>query len=237
MADPTKSERAKQAWATRRANAAAAGTAPKRRVAPPPPPGGSGVRDAFGNEAPTTRAPQRAGRPPLRDGVRGRSGEILTRGRVSGHGYVNEFDVPADVRDPDWDLYWARSSTHGKPDAANLNELYDNGWRPASPKNYGRIMPDMRGKESIERDGLILMERPMALTYEALDEQRRDALELRNIQAEAFGGRNLPKGFDQGHRTRDGKFDASKNIKRGRFEQSPREAQPAYEYAGPGDDD
>jgi len=173
----------------------------------------------------------------LRDGeALGRSGEILTRGRVSAHGYANEFEIPERARDPKWDLMWARTAAHGKPDPANLNELYENGWRPASPKNYPSVMPDMKGRETIERDGLMLMERPMQLSQIALAEARQEALDLREIQTEAFGNRKLPKGFDKGGRSRDGKFDASKKLNR-TLERAPSEAKPTYEYAGPGDDD
>jgi hypothetical protein len=220
-ADPERSAKAKAAWETRRANKAKAA--------------GSGVRDSFGNEAPTTRRP--VNRAPMRpaDGqVRGRSGEILTRGRTSGSGYFSEFDIPEHLRDPNWDLIWGRQSVHGKPDPANINMLHDNGWRPASRENYKSVMPDLQQGGIIERDGLILMERPMALSHEALDEARRDALELREVQTEAFGGRKLPKGFDKGYyaRNRDGTaMDGRKNIKRGEFERAPKELRPAYEYA------
>lgn len=205
----------------------------------------AGVTDAFGNPAPTTPPPVKRppgrprGRPVVRgsDGaIRGRSGEILTRSRISAHGFVNEFDIPDAVRDPSWDLYWARSTCHGKPDQANINALYDNGWRPASPKNYPRILPDQIGKESIERDGLILMERPMALTQQSLAENYQDALDLRVMQAEAFGSRKLPRAFAQGTRSRDGKFDARKTLVREAPQPAPRETRPAYEYASPDDD-
>lgn len=206
------------------------------------------VKDALGKPVPTTGKPKAAakpaasgGRPVRRRELRpgeaiGRSGEILTRNRVSGDGYVNEFEIPESARDPNFDLYWARTTTHGKPDPANINELYDNGWRPASPKNYSRVMPDMAGKEVIERDGLMLMERPWALSQQAFDEQQQLAVELREIQTEAFGNRKLPKGFDKGRRSKDGKFNASKILNRS-LEQAPKEARPTYEYASPGDDE
>ncbi len=173
----------------------------------------------------------------LRNGeVVGRNGEILTRNRVSGDGYINEFDIPSSVIDPDWSLHWARTSCNGKADNANINELYDNGWRPASPKNYEKVMPDMRGKETIERDGLMLMERPVRLTQEAIEEQHQAALELREIQGEAFGKRKLPNGFEKGRKAGKGNFNASKILNR-TVEQAPKEARPQYAYATPGDDD
>ncbi len=168
------------------------------------------------------------------DQVIGRNGEILTRNRVSGDGYVNEFDIPESFKDPDYDLYWARTSTHGKADQANLNELYDNGWRPAAPKDYAKIMPDMAGKATIERDGLMLMERPWKLSQQAIAEERETAIRLREIQGEAFGGRKLAKGFEAGRKSSNGKFNASKILNRG-LERAPAETRPQYEYAGPDD--
>lgn len=188
----------------------------------------------------STAAPEAGGRPVARKALRngeayGRNGEVLTRNRVSGDGYINEFDIPLAFRDNDFDLQWARVSCHGKADNANINELYDNGWRPASPKNYTKVMPDMKDKATIERDGLMLMERPYILTQQALEEQRSLALELREIQGETFGKRKLPKGFSQGRKARDGNFNAAKMLNR-TLEQSPREAKPSYVYAT-GDDE
>lgn len=191
---------------------------------------------------PTTAPVAKRGRPVVRKtdlpsgSVVGRNGEILTRSRTSASGYVNEYDIPVSARDPNWDLYWARVSTHGKGDNANINALHDNGWRPASPKDYVRVMPDMRGKDVIERDGLMLMERPMELSRQSLAEDYGEAVDLRNISAETFGSRKLPTGFDKGRKSRKGNFDASKKIVRGEYVQSPREARPAYEYAD-GDDE
>lgn len=190
--------------------------------------------------APKTAPRAAGGRPVARKALRegqviGRNGEVLTRNRVSGDGYYNEFDIPMAYRDNDFDLQWARVSCHGKPDNANINELYDNGWRPASPKNYAKVMPDQASKATIERDGLMLMERPWILTQQALEEQRGLALELREIQGETFGKRKLPKGFTTGRKARDGNFNAAKMLNR-TLEQSPREAKPSYVYAT-GDDD
>jgi hypothetical protein len=207
------------------------------------------VRDAFGNEAPTTRDPthgpaapkgrgakRAATRQPLRSGqVLSRDGEVLTRQRLSGGGHVNEFDIPEHARDPIYDLQWVRTSCHGKPDQANVNHHMDNGWRPAAPKFYPQVMPDQRNANVIERDGLMLMERPKVLTEQALAEQHQDALELRNIQTEAFGNRKLPKGFREGYKSKYG--DGRKKVERGEFYRAPAETRPQYEYAGPDSDD
>jgi hypothetical protein len=206
------------------------------------------VTDAFGNVAPTTAAPRKRGRPvkrepvhrALRDGqVLGRDGEALARSRITGY-HASELDIPEHLRDPRYDLQWCRTSCFGRPDNANINLLKSQGWREVHPKNYPGVMPDMQHKHTIERDGLILMERPMQLTQEAVAEQHADALELRQVQTEQFGNRKLPRGFDEGYmaRNRDGSsMDARRKVVRDRPTPSPRELRPAYDYAGPGDDE
>lgn len=174
-------------------------------------------------------------RKPLRSGqVLGRDGEVLQRARIDGS-FVNEFEIPEHMRDPNWDLQWVRTSTIGKGDPSNVNMMMEQGWRPVTHKHYPNIFPDLKGQTHIERDGLMLMERPMSLTQQAIAEDRRSAIELRQVQAEAFGERPLPDGFDKGGRSRDGRFDASKKLRR-TLEQTPRELKPTYEYATAGDD-
>jgi hypothetical protein len=176
----------------------------------------------------------------LRDGqVLGRDGEIVSRSRISGY-HQSELEIPEHLRDPRYDLQWARTSCFGKPDPANINLLKSQGWREVHPKSYPGLFPDMKDRHCFERDGLMLMERPIQLTHEALAEQHQDALELRQIQTEAFGNRKLPRGFDEGYvaRNRDGSsMDARRKIVRERPVASPRELRPAYEYAGPGEDE
>lgn len=167
-----------------------------------------------------TRAGRKAGaksaRKPVREELRsgqvlGRDGEVLSRRRSTG--FRNEFDVPPHLQDEGYSYQWVRTSCHGKEDPANVSQHYENGWRPAASsglmKHYNVI-----GGKTIERDGLMLCERPQQLTNEALAEDRRNALELRNAQAEQFGARNLPDGFEDGRRSGDGRFDASKKVRR-----------------------
>lgn len=168
--------------------------------------------------------------------ARSRTGEVLTRQRVSSGSFINEFDVHERDRDPEWATQWVRTSCHGKPDPGNVNAYHDNGWRPVSPKNYPNTMPDQRGGNSIERDGQMLMERPMQLHEEGLAENRADALKLRNVQAEAFGDFKKPKGFSDGRVSGDGRYDNRKVVNR-TLEGSPTALMPKHSYATPGDDD
>jgi hypothetical protein len=185
------------------------------------------VRGARGRKVDT------APRGQLRKGeVLGRDGEVLSRSRSTG--FRNDFEVPSHLRQDGWDYQWVRNSCHGKPDPANVSAHLENGWRPVASKatmqHYG-----VADGATIERDGLILCERPMTLTQEALAEERRSAVELRQAQGEAFGKRKLPDGFDDGAVSSDGRFDARRKIRR-TVEGAPSEFLPKRELAV-GDDD
>jgi hypothetical protein len=171
---------------------------------------------------------------PLRNGeVLGLDGEVLSRSRSTG--YVNEFEVPSHLVPPGFVYQWVRSSCHGKPDPANLNQHRSQGWRPGVPKEVLQHYNVPEGTDHVERDGLILMVRPEVLNKEAIAEERRQAYELRQAQAEQFGVRELPDGFDQGGVSGDGRFDARRKIRRS-IEGAPPALLPERQLAV-GDDD
>ena len=172
-------------------------------------------------------------REPLRSGqVLSRDGEVLSRRRSTGA--LNPFDVPEHLKEDGWSYQWVRTACHGKPDPANMSDHYENGWRPVGDtailKHYG-----VTDAKHVERDGLMLCERRVELTNQALAEDRRNALELRNAQAEQFGARDLPAGFEDGRRSGDGRFDASKKVRR-TVEGAPSSLLPKRELSV-GDDD
>lgn len=143
--------------------------------------------------------------------VLGLDGEVLSRARSTG--FRNDFEVPAHLVPQGFVPQWVREYCHGKPDPANYNDHYENGWRPTMPEG---ILKHYHVKEgtAVRRDGQILMLRPKALNDEALAEERANAVELRQAQAEQFGARRLPQGFDDGSVSGDGRFDARRKIRR-----------------------
>lgn len=180
-------------------------------------------------------------RPTLRPGqALGRDGEILNRRRTLGEsGITSEFDLDENDRDPRWERRAVAASVFGKPNTKVLNEAYDAGYRPVLKKHVPNSFRDITNPEQpIERDGLILMERPIQLGEEALADQYEEAVSLRQVQTENFGGRKLPRGFDKGRVSDDGRFDAGKRVTRGQAETAVGNAyKPKLEHAGPGDDD
>lgn len=194
------------------------------------------MHDAFGNEAPAARG-KPVNRKPLRSGEAiGIDGQIVSRSRALA-GYHSEFDFPPHLIPDGFSAQWVRTTCHGKPDNANYNHHYSQGWRPAPSKIFASAFPDIADGDRIERDGLILMLRPTTLNDEALAEQHASALELRQVQSEAFGHRKLAKGFEEGRVSGDGRFNASRKVNREGYYKAPAEAKPQLQYATPGDDD
>lgn len=170
-------------------------------------------------------------RPKLRNGeVLGLDGEVLSRSRSTG--FNNEFEVPRHLIPEGYVCQWVRTSCHGKPDPANVNQHRDQGWRPFQTK---QVLEHYNAEGSVERDGLLLCVRPKVLNDEAIAEERANAYDLRQAQAEQFGKRKLPDGFDDGAVSGDGRFDARRKIRRS-LEGAPASLLPERQLAV-GDDD
>lgn len=92
----------------------------------------------------------------------GRDGKPLSR---TADNYGDKFHVPNHFREAGWDLQWMREAVYGQPDPSNINNMKQNGWAPVDPAKF----PGM----SVRLDGLALYERPIALTIEAREEERK----------------------------------------------------------------
>lgn len=170
----------------------------------------------------------------------GRDGEVLNRRRALGDGAItSEFDLDERDRDPNWQMRAVRTSVYGKPDHAAYGDALRAGYLPVKKRHVPHSFDDISDGESvIERNGLMLMQRPAAYHQEALAEERREAHSLRQTQDEMFGVRKLPRHFGQGRKSADDKFDASRQIHRGDVEIGVGNAyRPKHEHAGPGDMD
>lgn len=126
---------------------------------------------------------------PARPGVRearGRNGEILTRNNR--HDPVDQFELPRQMIERGWSYQWVRRECLGKPDPSNLTSHHENGWRPVPASRCpGYFHPhDYAG--SIEREGLVLMERPQSLTDEATRDHIERARRQKHNQAADFQG-------------------------------------------------
>lgn len=93
---------------------------------------------------------------------------------------TDRFKVNSDEIPPGWAYEWKRKTVFGKEDPAYEVELSRGGWEPVPASRHPSMMP--KGHfETIERDGMILMERPKELSDDARSaELRRARLQVRS---------------------------------------------------------
>jgi len=180
--------------------------------APPPtqglvPPGIADAMRALEDEeranAPAPPEPAGMARPPMRpadvhaDQLRDddpraraerRTAELLAQmgGNFDLEGSVDEFYI--DLREiPDgWSYEWKRETVYNAEDPSYTAELKRHGWAPVPTSRHPEMMAaGTRGSDPIRRKGLMLMERPQAITDMVRDMERRKA-------------RNEIKGREQG---------------------------------------
>lgn len=172
-----------------------------------------------------SREPAREERPLARRGAAvayDREGNPIYRRRDQ---VSDPFAIPEDLREPGWDKQWIRVSVHGWEDVDNQVAMQENGWRPISanrPGWEGRFMPPGY-KGAIQKSGLMLMERPMALTQEAKAEERKVVRGQTETQRAQFG-MALPAGFETTPAAR-----AATGIRVGRAEATPTGLRPKHE--------
>lgn len=117
------------------------------------------------------RAPQRE------EDSRARAAKRLAELRKHGGDDVDASDKygidPRMVPDG-WSYEWKRKSLWGKEDPQYEVALTRGGWEPVPASRHPEMMP--KGTfNTIERDGMVLMERPVELTQEARDKELRRA--------------------------------------------------------------
>lgn len=87
--------------------------------------------------------------------------------------------IPAGV-----DYNWKRASTRGLPDTEHINNLRENHWAPVPASRHAGVIT--------EKDGMILMERPLYLSQEA---QREDlGIALDQVQSVSNAIVDTPNG-------------------------------------------
>lgn len=86
---------------------------------------------------------------------------------------IDEFAAPPA---PDgWTYEWKRKEVMGKEDHTYQTQLLRKGWEPVPAERHPEMMPAGMKDGSIERKGLVLMERPKEITDEAREIERRRA--------------------------------------------------------------
>lgn len=130
-----------------------AGRPPKEMRNNPIEEGREEMRATQREDDPRSRAERRAAE--IKKHLAGDSGDAIDRF------YIDPLMIP-----DGWSYEWKRKTIWGKEDPAHEVELARQGWEAVPAFRHPQMMP--KGNwQTIERDGMILMERPKVLTDEA----------------------------------------------------------------------
>lgn len=125
----------------------------------------SEMRDEdVGLERPDIRAERREESPRAR--AERRAAEIRKHNEGQSFGEADRFYIDPHMVPDGWSYEWKRKTIWGKEDPAHDVELARLGWEPVPASRHPEFMP-AGNWQTIERDGMILMERPKVLTDEA----------------------------------------------------------------------
>jgi hypothetical protein len=118
-----------------------------------------------------------------------RSGDIETTDR---------FGIDPSIVPDGWTYEWKRKSIMNQEDPAYTIRLAEGGWEPVPASRHPGYMP--KGNHAtIERDGMVLMERPKELTDESRDVELRRARNQVRAKEEQLGSTpagTLPRDSD-----------------------------------------
>lgn len=92
-----------------------------------------------------------------------RARELLDHG-VLDRDVQDKFHLDTKIVPSEWEYEWKRLSVYGKEDPTYEIELSQGGWEPVPADRHPELMPKNNKAESIEREGMILMERPKQIS-------------------------------------------------------------------------
>jgi hypothetical protein len=119
------------------------------------------MRSEMRDESPVERAKRRAA-------------EIKQHGAFSIEDNIDKFYINPDDVPEGWSYEWKRLTLLGKEDPSYQVNLARTGWEAVPAERHPSYMPEGNFRH-IERDGMILMERPKVLTDEARNVESRRA--------------------------------------------------------------
>jgi hypothetical protein len=120
-------------------------------------------------------------RPPMRAAMREedpRAAAARRAAEIRGHSDgvdegADEFRTP---RAPDgWEYEWKRRTLLGQEDPAYQVQLARQGWDPVSTSRHPEMMPMQGNYPTIERKGMVLMQRPAVISDESRANELRKA--------------------------------------------------------------
>ncbi len=122
---------------------------------------------------------------------------------------VNEFYIDPRIVPDGWSYEWKRFTVLGAQDPSYQVSVAMKGWEAVPAARHPELMPDTYKGVTIERKGMLLMERPAVITAEAVAREHRKAVGQVRQKEEQLNG------AQQGQFARDNKGTPMVNIKRG----------------------
>jgi hypothetical protein len=163
--------------------------------APTPTPEPSPVIEKFAEEDPRTRAARRAA-------------ELMDHGVMDADGAEDKFYIDPKAIPDGWSYEYRRHTVLGKDDPSYQVMLAQKGWEPVPADRHPELMPMGFKGNTIEREGMILMERPKLITDMANDREYRKAREQMGAKEAQLSG------APAGTAPRDNKGDSLVRIKK-----------------------
>ncbi len=120
-------------------------------------------RETFREEDPRTRAARRAAE--LREHL-----GSMDQG-------TDDFYIDPRIIPDGWSYEWKRHTVLGAQDPSYQVQIAQRGWEAVPASRHLELMPDNYTGQTIERKGQILMERPMEITKEVQELEKRKARE------------------------------------------------------------
>jgi len=161
------------------------------------------------NDDPESRVRRSVRATDARDEVRGsvrtepreldRVDEIRSRRRTRKGAQADKFYIDPKTIPLGWDYQWRRISCLNERDPGYEVMLYQQAFTPVPADRHPELSPPGFEAKTIERDGLILMERPMRLTREAQLEDLEEArarVASRKVQLGETPQGTLPRDHD-----------------------------------------
>jgi hypothetical protein len=121
---------------------------------------------------------------------------------------VNEFYIDPRIIPDGWSYEWKRFTVLGAQDPGYQVSVAMKGWEAVPASRHPELMPDTNKGTTIDRKGMVLMERPAVITAEAVARENRKAVSQVRQKEEQL------KGAPPGTFDRDNKGTPMANIKR-----------------------
>jgi len=101
---------------------------------------------------------------------------------------TDEFYIPKDIIPDGWTYEWKRHTIWNQEDPAYTVQIAREGWEPVPSSRHPQMMPSNWTKGTIERKGMMLMERPTEISEEVRRiEQKRARDQVRIKEAQLSG--------------------------------------------------